>query len=144
MPISSINIVILCSTIVIITNFHFEHGSCLFEVRYNITCSPKGKDPNFHLLTRLNNRFSDFPNMPTEAIFWPLLRYLTISGVLGLHFKRGWSRQKAKTRAYKSHEGRRTQFCPEDTLHYSSTNQTYCLIGFVMTSLDWRPITGVL
>jgi hypothetical protein len=78
------------------------------KIRYNITGSPKGNDPNFHSLMRLNSRFSDFPNLPTEVVFQPPLRSLTISGVLGLRFKRGWSRRKANTRSYKSHEGRRT------------------------------------
>jgi hypothetical protein len=41
----------------------------------------------------------------------PLLRVLTISRVIKLHFKRDWSCWKAKTRGYKCSEGRRTQFC---------------------------------
>jgi hypothetical protein len=94
---------------------------------------------------RLNSRFSEFPNLPAEVVFQPLLRSLPISRVIGLCFKRGWSRQKAKTRGYKSHEGRRTQFCPQDTRNYSSTNQTYCPIGSVMTQSrlvthDWSSI----
>jgi len=43
-------------------------------------------------------------NLPVEVVFRPLLKVLTISGVLGLRFKRGWSRWKVKTRGYKSHE----------------------------------------
>jgi hypothetical protein len=39
-----------------------------WKLRYNITCSPKGKDPNFHLLTRLNSRFRDFSNLPAGVI----------------------------------------------------------------------------
>jgi len=73
-----------------------------WKLGYNITCSLKGKDLNFHPLTRLNSPFSDFPNLPTAA-FRPLLKYFTISGVLGLCFKQGWSRWKAKTRGYTSH-----------------------------------------
>jgi hypothetical protein len=103
------------------------------KLRYNITCSPKGKDPNFHPLTCLNSRFNDFLNLPAEVVFRPLLRYFTIYGILGLRFKQGWSRQKSKTRGYKFHEGRRTQFCPKDTQKFSSTNQTYYPIGSVMT-----------
>jgi hypothetical protein len=80
---------------------------------------PEGNDPNFHLLTHLNNRFSDFPNLPAEVTFRLLLNVFTISGVLGLRFKRGWSRRKVKTWGYKSYEGRRTQFCPQDTQNYS-------------------------
>jgi hypothetical protein len=120
---------------------------CFFlKLRYNITCSPKGKDLYFHPLTRLYSRFSDFPNLPAEVIFWPLLRFVTIFGVLGFHFKRGWSYRKSKTQGYKSHEGRRTQLCPQDTRNYSSTNQTYCPIGSIITQSrlvthNWSSIT---
>ena len=103
------------------------------KLRYNIICFPKGKDPYFHPLTCLYSHFSDFPNLPVEVVFRPLLRFVTISGVLGFHFKQGWSRMKAKTWGYKSNERRRTQFCPQDIQNYSSTNQTYCPIGSVMT-----------
>jgi len=42
--------------------------------------------------------------LSAEVAFRPLLKFLTISGVLGLRFKRGWSYWKAKTRGYKSPE----------------------------------------
>jgi len=102
-------------------------------LRYNIICSPKGKDLNFHPVTCLNSRFSNFPNMPAEVVFRPLLILFTISRVLGFRFKQGWSRWKAKTRGYKSYEGRRTQFFPQDTRNYLLANQTYCPIESVMT-----------
>jgi len=62
----------------------------------------------------------------------PLLRFLTISRVLELHFKWGWSRWKAKTRGYNV-RGRRTQFCPQDSQNCSSTNQSYYPTESVMT-----------
>jgi hypothetical protein len=52
----------------------------------------------------------------------PLLRFLTISRVIELCFKRDWSRWKAKTWGYKFSVGRRTQFCLQDSLNCSSTN----------------------
>ena len=109
--ISPINIFILCSTIVIISSFHFEHGSFLLKL-CNITCFPEREETQFSPLTRLDCHFSDFLNLLAEVAFRPLLRFFTISGVLGLRFKEGWSRWKAKTRAYKSSERRRTHFCP--------------------------------
>jgi len=51
-----------------------------------------------------------------------------MSRVLELRFKRDWSHWKAKTWGYKFSEGRRTQFCPQDSQNCSSTNQSYCLI----------------
>ena len=62
----------------------------------------KGKGPNFSPLTHLDSRFCDFPNLSVEVVFRPLLRFVTISGVIELHFKRGWSRWKDKTWGYKS------------------------------------------
>jgi hypothetical protein len=52
----------------------------------------------------------------------PLLKFLTISRVIELRFKRGWSRWKAKTWCYKFCEGKRTQFCLQDCQNRSSTN----------------------
>jgi hypothetical protein len=52
----------------------------------------------------------------------PLFRFLIISGVIELHFKRDWSHWKAKTRGYKFYVERRTQFCPQDSQNCSSTN----------------------
>jgi hypothetical protein len=52
----------------------------------------------------------------------PLLRFLTISRVIKLHFKWDWFSWKAKTRGYKFSKGRRTQFCLEDNPNCSSTN----------------------
>ena len=63
---------------------------------------------------------------PTVTI-WTLLRFLTISRVLELHFKWDWSRWKANTR------GRRTQFCLQDGQNGSSTNQSYCPTESVTT-----------
>jgi hypothetical protein len=71
--------------------------------------------------------------LSSEVTFRPLLRFLTISRVLELFFKRGWSRWKAKTLGYKSSEGRRTQFCPQDSQNCSSTNQSYYPTESVMT-----------
>jgi hypothetical protein len=62
---------------------------------------------------RLNSRFSDFPNLAAEVVFQPLLRSLPISRVIGLCFKRGWSRQKAKTRGYKSMKGGEPNSAPK-------------------------------
>jgi len=55
-----------------------------------------------------------------QSCFWtvavrPLLIFLTISRVRELHFKRDWSRSKAKTWGYKFFEGRRTQFSLQDS-----------------------------
>jgi hypothetical protein len=83
------------------------------KLRYNITYSPKGKDPNVHPLTCLNSRFSDFLNLPAGVVFRPLLRLFTIYGVLVLRFKQGWSRRKAKTRGYKFHEGGEPSSAPK-------------------------------
>ena len=58
------------------------------------------------------NHYCIEPLLSSEVAFWPLFRFLTISRVLELHFKWDWSRWKAKTRGYRSSEGRRTQFCP--------------------------------
>jgi hypothetical protein len=63
---------------------------------------------------------------PTVTV-WTLVRFLTISKVLKLHFKWDWSRYKAKTRGYQFSEGRRTQFYLQDSQNCSSTNQSYCL-----------------
>ena len=73
------------------------------------------------------------PLLSSEVAFWPHLRFLTIFRVLELCFKWDWSRCKAKTWAYKSFERRRTQFYPQDSQNFSSTNQSYCLIESVMT-----------
>jgi hypothetical protein len=67
-----------------------------------------------------------------EVAFWHPFRFLTLSIVLWIRFKQGLSRWKAKTRAYKSSEVRRTKFCPQDSHNCSSTNQTYYPIGSVM------------
>jgi len=52
----------------------------------------------------------------------PLLRILTIYGVIELRFKRDQSRWKAKTWGYKFNASRRTQFCLKDSQNCSSTN----------------------
>jgi len=86
---------------------------CFFwKLKCNITCFLKGKDP-ISPVTCLDSCFSDFLNLPAEFAFWPLFIFFTISKVLGLCFKWGWSCWKAKIRGYKSHEGRRPQFCPK-------------------------------
>jgi len=70
---------------------------------------------------------------------WPLLRFLTISGVIELHFKRVWSRWKSKTWGYKLYEGRITEFCPQDSQNCSSTNiglllsNCYCKKNWIIT-----------
>ena len=67
-------------------------------------------------------------NISTVTVFFwtvtfrPLLRFLTISRVIELHFKRDWSCWKAKTWSYKFSEGRRTQFRLQDSQNCSSTN----------------------
>jgi len=84
---------------------------------------------------------------------WTLIRFLTISRVLELHFKWDWSRWKAKTRGYKFSKERRTRFCLQDSQNYSSTHQFYCPTESVTvqsqlvthnwssTSLNWaRPV----
>jgi hypothetical protein len=63
---------------------------------------------------------------PLLSRYWivivrPLLRFLTISRVIELCFKRIWLCWKAKTRGYKFSEGRRTQFCIKDSQNHSST-----------------------
>jgi len=64
---------------------------------------------------------------------WTLIRFLTISRVLELHFKWDWSRWKAKTWDYKFFEGIRTQFCLQDSQNCSSTHQSYCPTESVTT-----------
>jgi hypothetical protein len=49
------------------------------------------------------------------VIVRPLLRFLTISRVIELCFKRNWFHWKAKTWGYKSSVGMRTQFGPQDS-----------------------------
>jgi hypothetical protein len=77
---------------------------------------------------------------------WPLFKLLTISRVIELCFKRDWSCWNDKTPGYKFFEGRRTQFYPQNSQNCSSTNQTYCPIGYVMTQSrfvthNWSSIT---
>jgi hypothetical protein len=105
-----INIVILCPTMVIIL-------LCIFELLLYWTVTIFV----FELL------------LSSKVAFRPLLIFLTISRILELRFKWGWSRWEAKTRSYKSSEGKRTQFCPQDSQNRSSTNQTYCPNESVMT-----------
>jgi hypothetical protein len=69
---------------------------------------------------------------PTVTI-WTLIRFLTISKVLELHFKLDWYHWKAKTRGYKFSEGRRTQFCLQDNQNCLSTHQSYCSTKSVTT-----------
>jgi len=69
---------------------------------------------------------------PTVAV-WTLIRFLTISRVLELHFKWDWSRWKAKTRGYKFSERRRIQFCLQNSQNCSSTHQSYCPTESVTT-----------
>jgi hypothetical protein len=69
---------------------------------------------------------------PTVAV-WTLIRFLTISRVLELHFKWDWSRWKAKTRGYKFSKGRRTQLCLQNSQNCSSTQQSYYPIESVTT-----------
>jgi hypothetical protein len=59
--------------------------------------------------------------------------FLTIYRVLELHFKWDWSHWKAKTWGYKFSEGRRTQFCLQDSQNCSSTHQSYCPTESVTT-----------
>ena len=65
----------------------------------------------------------------------PLLRVLTISRVIELCFKRDSSRWKAKIQGYKFSIGRRTQFCPQVSQYFSSTN--------IWLLLSWNCIVTV-
>jgi hypothetical protein len=67
------------------------------------------------------------------VIVRPLLIILTISKVIVLSFQRDWSLWKAKTWGYKFSVERRTQFYPQDSQNFSSTNQSCCLTESVMT-----------
>jgi hypothetical protein len=80
----------------------------------------------------LSNRYCLNCCCPTIAV-WTLIRFLTISKVLELHFKLDWYRWKAKTRGYKFSEGRRTQFYLQDSQNCSSTHQSYCSTKSVTT-----------
>jgi len=83
--------------------------------------------------------------LSSKVVLWPLFRFLTISRVLELCFKRDWSRWKAKTRGYKSFEGRRTHFAPKIVkIAHQIINPTTLQIGQSWPSLGWWPITGVL
>jgi hypothetical protein len=67
-----------------------------------------------HLIKKKTNIWTVIVQLLLSC-FWtvtvqPLLKFLTISWVIELYFKRGWPRWKAKTRGYKFSEGRRTQF----------------------------------
>jgi hypothetical protein len=121
--ITPINIVVLCPTIVIIPLFIFE--LLLFKSQ-TIT------------IQLLLSRHWTVTVQPLLSWHWtvtvrPLLRFLTISRVIQLHFKKDWSRWKAKTRGYKFSKGRRTQLCLQDSQNFSLTNirlllsNRYCL-----------------
>jgi hypothetical protein len=97
----------------------------------------------FSLLTRLNNRFSDFSNLPAEVIFRPL-RFFTIFGVLGLRFKWGWSRGKLRHGATSPLKGGEPSSAPKTLKIIRQQIRLTALYGLSWLSLGWWPITGVL
>ena len=50
----------------------------------------------FSPLTHLDSYYSDFLNLPAKVTFKPLLKFLTISVVVGLRLKRCWSHWKLR------------------------------------------------
>ena len=70
------------------------------------------------------------------SVFWtvtvlPLLRFLTISGVIKLRFKRNLCRWKDITWGYNFYDLRRTYFCLYDSQHRSSTNTSTVTVRFL-------------
>jgi len=117
----------------IITNIHI---SCIFSKLVS-QCASVRMTQFFYIFT-YNIHIKVYCYCPTVIVqsllsrhwivtVWILIRLLTISRVLELHFKWDWSRWKANTR------GRRTQFCLQDGQNGSSTNQSYCPTESVTT-----------
>jgi len=67
---------------------------------------------------------------------WPLLRFLTISGVIELRFKLNLWRWKGKIWGHKFYVVRRTQFCLEDSKNRSLTN-TWTVTVQLLLSRFW-------